>query len=150
MNRTLLAALAAALAAAACGKTPKTEQPAMSDMPGMPRTQTMAMKSMDMIAAVRAHLDSVDAMSPEAAAAAWSAHDAMMSQMLDAMGADMMNMGMQADSAWTALADSVRRDLAELPGLSGPTYGARLKTHTERARRLLDTHQAMMSEMMTR
>jgi hypothetical protein len=47
------------------------------------------------------------------------AHEAMASQMLDAMGSDMTTMNVRPDSAWTALTDSVKRDLADLPTLSG-------------------------------
>ncbi|MGH2604376.1 MAG: hypothetical protein ACRDJ9_33930 [Dehalococcoidia bacterium] len=35
--------------------------------------------------------------------------------MLDAMGSDMRMMGMTPDPAWTALTDSIKRDLADVP-----------------------------------
>lgn len=40
------------------------------------------------------------------------ADQSMASQMIDAMGADMMTMHTAPDGAWSALSDSVRRDLA--------------------------------------
>jgi len=153
MSRTLLAVLAAALVAGACGDNEKTERqatPGMSNLPGMPGMPAMPMKTMDLMPAVRAHLDSVAGMSAQAATGRLAAHDALMSQMLDAMGADMTNMGMQADAGWTALADSVRRDLAELPGLSGRGLEARLRSHVERVRRLLGRHEEMINQTMKR
>lgn len=63
---------------------------------------------------------------------------------LDAMGSDMMMMNMPGDTAWTALTDSVRRDLADLPALAGRSLEVRVRAHVERMRRLLDTHERMM------
>ena len=64
--------------------------------------------------------------------------------MLDAMGSDMTMMNMRPDSAWTALTDSVKRDLADLPWLSGRALETRLTAHADRMRRLLTMHRAMM------
>ena len=74
-------------------------------------------------------------------------HDAIASQMLDAMGADMTGMGMKPDPAWTALSDSIKRDLADLPALSGRARDARLKAHIDRMRRLMAMHESMMQRM---
>ena len=63
---------------------------------------------------------------------------------LDAMGSDMRGMNMAATPEWTALSDSVRRDLAELPNLSGSALSDRVKAHVERVRLLLDMHELMM------
>ena len=71
-------------------------------------------------------------------------HDALMSQMLDAMGSDMTMMNMRPDSAWTALTDSIKRDLADLPSLSGRALGTRVKAHVGRTRKLLDMHATMV------
>ena len=71
----------------------------------------------------------------------------MASQMLDAMGSDMTMMGMHPDAAWSALADSVKRDLAELPSLSGRALGTRVRAQVERMRRLLAMHETMMRSM---
>jgi hypothetical protein len=73
-----------------------------------------------------------------------NAHQSMTSQMRDAIGADMMAMHMAPDSAWSTLSDSVRRDLADLPGLSDQALEARMEGHVERMRRLMAMHQAMM------
>ncbi len=102
------------------------------------------MKSMPMMGMMQAHMDSMARMPPEQMRAMMAAHQGMASQMLDAMGADMMAMHMAPDSAWSALSDSVRRDLADLPGLSGQPLKARMEAHAERMRRFMAMHQAMM------
>jgi hypothetical protein len=57
-------------------------------------------------------------------------------------------MSMQPDSAWTAMADSVKRDLADLASLSGPALETQIPAHVARMRRLLDMHTTMMRRMM--
>lgn len=61
------------------------------------------------------------------------------------MDADMNAMGMRGDAAWTALADSVRADLATLPELSGAPLSALVRAHAARVRRLMTTHGNMMA-----
>jgi hypothetical protein len=131
----------------ACGKgAPDTgkasDAPQMGAMPmgNMP----MDMKSGPMMGMMQAHMDSMTRMSPEQMRAMMNAHQNMTSQMLDAMGADMMAMRMAPNGAWSALGDSVRRDLAELPELSGQALKARMEAHMERMRRLMGMHEAMM------
>jgi hypothetical protein len=137
--------LAVALAVAACSRE---RQAAPADTTadggaGMP----MMGRGMAMMPRMRAHLDSVAALSPAEMQARMAAHQALMAEMLDAMGAEMRDMNMMTDSAWTALADSVRRDLADLPSLSGPALAARMREHAERMRRLLARHEGMMRMM---
>ena len=64
--------------------------------------------------------------------------------MLDAMEGDMTKMHMTPNTAWSALTDSVKRDLADLPSLSGGPRKARIMQHVQRMGRLLDMHQHMM------
>jgi hypothetical protein len=71
----------------------------------------------------------------------------MMSQMMDRMGADMRRMNMSADAKWNSLVDSVKADLADLPGLQGKELSARMKAHTDRVQRLLAMHEGMMKGM---
>jgi len=105
------------------------------------------MRADSLLPLMRNHLDSLSQMAPQAAAGVLTLHEARMSELLDAMGSDMTIMGMRADSTWTALTDSVKRDLAELPTLSGRTLEARLSSHIARARRLMAMHEAMMHTM---
>ena len=121
--------------AAGCGGR---DRPQPSTMGGM------SMRADSLMPMMRAHLDSLTAMSPQGAAEALTAHDAMASEMLDAMGSDMRMMSMQPDSAWTALTDSIKRDLADLPSLSGRALETRMQAHQGRLRRLMDRHAAMM------
>lgn len=132
--------------AGACGKRADTakasDAPQMGAMPM--GNMAMDMKSMPMMGMMQAHMDSMSRLSPEQMRAMMNAHQSLTSQMLDAMGADMTAMHMAPDSAWSALSDSVRRDLADLPGLSGQALKARMEAHAERTRRLMAMHQAMM------
>src|SRR5712691_6106450 len=150
MNRTMIAGLTAALVVAACGKeaAPQQAMPGMGNMHGMTGMQGMGMRSDSLMPMMRAHLDSMARMPAQFAAGMLAAHDAMASRMLDAMGADMTAMGMKPDPAWTALTDSVKEDLADLPALSGRALEARLKAHIGRMRRLMAMHEGMMQGMM--
>ena len=73
-----------------------------------------------------------------------AAHDQTMSRMMDRMGADMRSMNVSGDAKWNALVDSVKADLAELPGLQGKALSARMKAHAERVQRLMAMHEGMM------
>lgn len=147
MNRTMMAGLAAVLVLAACGEKRESRQEAMPGMGDMPGMAGMTMKADSLMPMMRAHLDSLARVPAQFAGGMLAAHEAMASEMLDAMGADMAMMGMHADSAWTALADSVKRDLAELPALSGEPLTGRTRAHVARFRRLLEMHDRMMRSM---
>lgn len=145
MSVRSVSVLAAALAVASCGGGDAPRE-AASDTGAAPAAQAapaMEMRSLSLLPGMRAHLDSLAAASAGEAVALLAAHDQMMSRMLDAMGGDMAMMSMRADYAWTALADSVRRDLADLPALSGGPFRARLHVHVKRVRRLLALHEGM-------
>lgn len=151
MNGTMIAGLAAVLVVAACGeKKREPQQQAMPGMGNMPGMAGMTMRSDSLMPMMRAHLDSLAALPGRASAEMLAAHDARASALLDAMGADMTMMGMAPDSAWTALTDSVKRDLADLPSLSGRALETRVQAHVGRVRRLLDMHTAMMGQMTPR
>jgi hypothetical protein len=76
-----------------------------------------------------------------------AAHERMMSQMMDRMGADMRGMNMRSDVKWDALTDSVKTDLADLPSLKSTELLARMKAHSGRVQRLIDMHEGMMKGM---
>jgi hypothetical protein len=121
----------------------KKEQP-QSAMPGMQGMPGMVMRSDSLMPMMRADLDSLGRTPSQFAKGMLQAHETMASQMLDAMGSDMTMMNMRPDSTWTALTDSVKRDLADLPSLSGRALEMRLTAHVSRMRRVLDLHRAMM------
>jgi hypothetical protein len=97
-----------------------------------------------MMAMMPTHLDSVVRMKPEQMSQMITQHERIMSQMMDQMGAEMRQMNMSASPEWSALSDSVKADLADLPGLSGQQLSVRMKAHADRVRRLIAMHQGMM------
>jgi len=107
----------------------------------------MPMHGMAMMSGMRAHMDSMTGMSPQQMQARMAAHQEMMSRMMDGMGADMRGMNMPESPEWTALTDSVKQDLAELPGLSGQQLSSRMRAHADRMRRLITSHEQMMKGM---
>lgn len=135
--------LVAVLAGSACGRKPAAPA-AAGGGPGAMGGMRMTMQGMGMMPMMRAHLDSVAMMSPAQMAAMMATHQDLASRMMDAMGADMRGMNMKPDSAWAALGDSLRQDLAELPGLSGEALKGRMQAHLARMRRMMATHQGMM------
>jgi hypothetical protein len=138
--------LGLALLLGACGSGEKAEE-GMEGMKGMDSAggmQGMAMPGMQMMPMMRAHMDSMMGRSPAEMQNMMARHQEMMSQMLDGMGTDMRGMNLTGDSAWTALTDSVKRDLAELPGLEGQALQERMRSHNERVGRLLAMHERMM------
>ena len=143
MSRRFSAGFAAMLVIAACGK----KQPAPEQSRQMSGMQGMSMRSDSMMSMMRAHLDSMAAVPPQFVGSMMATHEEMASRMLDAMGADMTAMGMKPDPAWTALTDSIKRDLADLPALSGRALEQRVEAHIARMRRLMSMHDSMMQEM---
>ena len=145
----------AVIANAACkGKdqTAERTQPAGQQGMGGMKMDSMPMGGdhmggSGMTAMMRTHMDSMMRMSPEQMSDMMAAHDRMMSQMMDRMGADMRGMNMSGDAKWNALVDSVKADLAELPNLQGRDASSRMKAHADRVRRLLAMHEAMMKGM---
>jgi len=105
----------------------------------------MRMRGMQMMPHMRSHMDSMMRMSPQQMQGMMSRHERMMSQMMDAMGADMRGMR-SASPEWSALSDSVKEDLAELPTLKGQVLSARMRAHADRVGRLITMHERMMGK----
>jgi len=93
-----------------------------------------------------AHMDSMMRISPQQMQAMMATHQGMMSQMMDAIGADMRAMHMSGSPEWSALTDSVKQDLAELPNLRGQAPSARMRAHADRVKRLLAMHEKMLQK----
>ena len=104
----------------------------------------ITMPGMQMMPGMRAHMDSMRRMSPQQMQGMMARHQSMMSQMLDGMGSDMRGMDMPAGREWTALSDSVKQDLADLPGLQGQELSTRVRAHADRVQRLIAAHEQMM------
>jgi hypothetical protein len=138
------------LASAACNK-PK-EAPAADAHSGMPMDSgemrgMSGMGKAGMMPMMQAHTDSMMRMKPEQMSGMMATHERMMSQMMDQMGSEMREMKMSETPEWSALSDSVKQDLAELPGLKGQALAARMRAHAGRVQRLLKAHEQMMKGM---
>jgi hypothetical protein len=150
MKTLHLTVIVGLLASAACNK-PKEEAAADSHS-GMPMDsggmQGMSgMEKSGMMAMMRAHADSMMRMTPEQMSGMMASHERMMSQMMDQMGSEMRQMKMSESTEWSALTDSVKQDLAELPSLKGKAFSARMQGHADRVRRLIAGHEQMMKPM---
>ena len=109
-------------------------------MGGMPMQGTLMMSNM------RAHMDSMMRMSPQQMQAMMAMHEQMMSRMMDGMGGDMRGMKMAGTPEWSALTDSVKQDLADLPNLKGQQLSVRVRAHAARVKRLIAMHEKMMGK----
>lgn len=107
----------------------------------------MNMRGTQMMSQMQAHMDSMARMAPQQMQTMMARHQAMMSEMMDRMGADMRDMKMSSTPEWAALTDSVKQDLAELQNLKGKELAARMRAHANRVRRLITAHEEMMGSM---
>src|SRR4051812_26377901 len=147
MRALYVATVLGLLVSAGCKKTGKT--PVEDPGPGMAMdTGTMrgmgGMSGSGMMMAMPAYMDSMMRMTPDQMTRKMAAHQRMMSQMMDQMGSEMRQMKMAETPEWSALTDSVRQDLAELPGLTGQELSTRMRAHALRVQRLMAAHQGMM------
>jgi hypothetical protein len=150
MKALQLTVIAGLLASPACNK-PKAAPPADSpsgmrmDSGGMGRMSGMG--NSGMMPMMQAHTDSMMRMNPEQMSGMMATHERMMSQMMDQMGGEMRQMRMAETPEWSALTDSVKQDLADLPNLKGRALSARMRTHAGRVQRLMRAHEQMMKSM---
>jgi hypothetical protein len=128
----------------ACGKKQESPQPPAAETAGRMGGMGMAGQGMQMMSLMQVHLDSLGAMDPAQLAGMMASHQALAGRMMDAMGADMQGRNMKPDAGWSALSDSVRQDLSELPNLSGAALKSRMEEHIGRMQRMMAMHQAMM------
>lgn len=151
MTRLLWTVLVIGSAVAGCGRNENGARSADTDsMMGHMDSGGMAGMSMGssrLMPAMRAHMDSMVGMSPQQMQAAMAGHERMMSQMMDQMGSEMRQMKMSETREWSALTDSVKQDLAELPSLTGQALSAKLRGHADRVRRLIAAHEEMLTSM---
>jgi hypothetical protein len=151
MNTSHWTLLVGALAVAGCngggdraGRTADTAGMMRHMDSGAMGMDDMRMQGMQMMAGMRAHMDSMMRMSPQQMQSMMATHQGMMAQMMDRMDGDMRGMKMSASPEWAALTDSVKRDLAELPSLRGQELSARMRAHADRVKRLIGMHEKMM------
>ena len=104
------------------------------------------MQGMTMMSGMRAHMDSMMLMSPQQIQTMMAMHEQMMSRMMDGMGSDMRGMNISGTPELSALTDSVKQDLADLPNLKGQQLSARVRAHADRVKRLIAMHEKMMGK----
>ena len=150
MRALHLATILGLLTSAGCNKpkdaAPNDSGPGMAmdsgDMKGM-----AGMEGSAMMATMPAHMDSMMRMPPGRMSQMMPGHERRMSQMMDQMGSEMRQMKMAETPEWSALTDSVRQDLADLPGLQGQALSSRMRAHARRVQRLIVAHEGMMKGM---
>lgn len=149
MKAVHMMVVAAVLASAACNKPKETAADSQGGMAlDSGRMQGMSgMGNSGMMSMMQAHTDSMMRMNPGQMAGMMTSHERMMSQMMDQMGGEMRQMNMAETPGWSALTDSVKQDLAELPSLKGKALSARMQAHADRVRRLIAAHEQMMKGM---
>jgi hypothetical protein len=104
----------------------------------------MMMTNPAMMDSMRSEMRRMRGMSADQMAAEMEVHRQMTANMLAQMNADMRGMNMSADPAWTALVDSVRQDLVQLPSVPRGDLATVIPAHMGRLDRLMSMHQQMM------
>lgn len=148
MSRSTDAVLLLALAACS-GQTPKTGPPADSgtgDSVTSPARLRIKLTAMPMLPTFRAHLDSVAA-HPAMMRSSMSQHQTEVRNLVNAMHADMMALGMHSDPAYEALADSVVSGSARLASAGGAEFDRLVAQHVDQMRRLAAVYETKTSAM---
>jgi len=118
-------------------------QTKMSGMPGMSGAMG-GMMSAAMMDSMQTHMGMMEGRTADRMKAMLPAHRQMVANMLAQMNADMRRMNMQSEPKWTALADSVRRDLVRMPEMSAAELRSAMPAHAARMMRLMAMHRSMM------
>ena len=125
------------------GMMPPRGTDSMSSMPVMPSGTSMP----GMSAAMTAHMAAMKGSDNAAMKAMLPDHQKMVSGMLSQMNEQMSNMKMTATSAWTALGDSIRNDLKQMPGMNATALAAMMPAHEMRITHLAAMHDDAMKGM---
>ena len=96
--------------------------------------------AMPMLPGLRAHLDTVAA-KPAMLHGEMAAHQAKVTEVVGAMQADMMAVGMHSDAAYEALADSVVKGSAARATASGKEFERLVMKHVDQTRRLVAVYE---------
>jgi hypothetical protein len=111
---------------------------------GMDRPGMEGMMSMGMMDTMAAHMRMMDTASGATIEAMIPMHRQMAADMLTRMRDERRNMNMPAEPHWDALADSARRDLERMAGMSAAERTAMMAAHRDRMTRLMQMHRDMM------
>ena len=101
------------------------------------------------IDSVGAQMRANEALNPAQVKALIPRHRRMVARMLSEMNGDVRRMQVTAIPGWTAIMDSVRRDLAKLPGLPAEELRDALPAHDARVLRLMQMHADLMKGSKT-
>ena len=123
-------ALATSITLAACAGPGRNAQHERAGMQAAP-----------LIPAMSRHLDSVAA-TPAMLHQDLPDHAHRVHELMAAMHADMMRMGMPSDPAYEALADSTVSDLKSMERASGAEYDRLSAAHIEHVRRLMASYES--------
>jgi hypothetical protein len=141
--------VALALVLSACGGDTAEEtaeapaqEPGAGAMPGMQGRDGMS--GMQMGSDMMAHMGRMQAMGGDSLMRMMPEHRRMLDSMMSQMNREMEGMNMGGDARWTALADSVRDDMARMPEMSAAEMQAYLPEHHARVSRLMEMHGGMM------
>lgn len=137
------------MTSAVCGRTDEESagHPEADTMRGMQGMEGMQGMGSAMMMQMRAHMDSMRAMSGEHMRENLAMHRQMTANMLADFNRQMREMNMSADAAWDALSDSIRNDLTAMPEMTAADLQALMPAHHARMTRLMDMHGAMMKGM---
>jgi len=135
------------LAVACGGRDEAADSDAASDT--LP-TGGMVMPSMEadgMMDQMRQHLELMAGLTGDSMKVVLPDHRQRVADMLGQMNREMTDMSMPMDSAWKALADSLRADLSRMGDMTAPEQQAFMNGHAARVTRMMQMHRRMMSGM---
>lgn len=120
----------------------------MMSMPSMPANGEMgAMSHTATMDSLRMHMREMSTMDGDAMMRMMPMHREMATGVLQRMTAERQSMNMSNDAKWSALADSVRQDLAGMSSMSASSLKTGMPAHQGRVTRLMQSHQDMKGSM---
>lgn len=103
-----------------------------------------AVGSGTMMVEMRATMRAMQTVRADSLHSAMPTHRQIASDMLALMNKEMADMKMPADERWSGLMDSLRQDLARMPGMSAGEVATLMPAHHGRLTRLMDLHHERM------
>jgi hypothetical protein len=117
----------------------------MQGMPGMRGIEAGRMT--EMLTQMQSHMQMMQNMNADSMQSMLPEHRQMAANMLAQMDREMREMNMVGDTAWRATADSLRKDLARMPEMSGQELQTIMPGHQQRIMRLMEMHRRMMGNV---
>lgn len=143
MRMLRLTRAAATIALAACDTHPHDARMPAGSGAGMMSGMPTPMHDVTLIARMELQLDSFALVAPAQMSASMTAHRALATQMMEAMGFALQRTAMVGRPDWMALRDSVTQDLGTMPGLTGHVLQERMQAYIGRMRRMMAMYQGM-------